>query len=67
MITAFFLVFFFDNSTIFVHTDQQIFKTMEDCELFAETEKQRNQDLAKEGINRPHKAIHVCYDWGQDV
>lgn len=67
MISAIFLIFFLDTGTIYVHSEQQIFKTMDECNQFAEAEKQRQQDLVATGQNAPHKAIHRCLDWGQDV
>lgn len=64
MITALFLIYFFDNNSYYIHADQRIFKTVEECNLFAEGEKERQQSLPDA---RPFSVIHVCYDWGQDA
>jgi hypothetical protein len=67
MISAVFLIFFLDTGVIYVHSEQTIFKTLDECNQFAEAEKQRQQDLVATGQNAPHKAIHRCIEWGQDV
>jgi hypothetical protein len=67
MISAVFLIFFIETGAIVFHTEQVVFKTMDECNQYAEAEKQRQQDLVATGQNVAHRAIHRCINWGQDV
>lgn len=67
MITAVFLVYFLESSTFQIIADQQIFKTMEECNQYAEQAKEIQQFKVVEGLSDPHKAIHQCINWGTDA
>jgi len=47
--------------------DPNFFKTMEECETYAENRIITEQDKVATGENVPHKAIYHCVDWGSDV
>jgi hypothetical protein len=67
MISAIFLIFFLETGTITFYADQTVFTSLEECNQYAEEQKAFNQAQVIAGINAPHRAIHRCVDWGQDV
>jgi hypothetical protein len=67
MISAVFLIFFLETNDSMYFADQRTFETMEECNLWAESEKERQQKLVQEGKNKPHRVIHTCINWGGDA
>lgn len=67
MITAVFLVYFLETGTFQILADQQVFKTIEECNLYAEQAKEIQQQKVLEGTSDPHTAIHKCINWGTDA
>lgn len=67
MISAVFLIFFLNSDKYIYFAAPNTFETMEECNLWAEAEKARNQEKVKTGKNNPHRAIHTCINWGGDA
>ena len=67
MISAVFLIFFLNTPDYMYYAAPYTFETMEECNLWAEAEKARNQEKVKSGKNSPHRAIHTCVNWGGDA
>lgn len=67
MITAIFLVFFLEQGTVQVIADQTIFSTVEECELYANEAKEKQQQMVLQGLSDPHTALHTCINWGTDA
>lgn len=67
MISAVFLIFFLENNEVMIYADQQIFETMEECNLWAEGKKEIELGRVETGENSPHRSIHTCINWGGDA
>ncbi len=67
MISAVFLIFFLNSNKYIYHAAPLTFETMEECNLWAEGEKLRQQERVKTGHNAPHRSIHTCINWGGDA
>jgi hypothetical protein len=67
MISAVFLVFFLNSTDSIYYAAPFTFETMEECNLWAEAEKLRQQELVETGQSNPHRAIHTCINWGGDA
>lgn len=67
MITVVYLVFFTLTQETQMIAGQEKFKTMEECNLFAEGQKVMQQQKVLEGVSMPHVARHICIYWGEDI
>ena len=47
--------------------DENFFKSMEECERYAENRIIEEAEQVESGENSPHKAIYRCVDWGTDA
>ena len=67
MISAVFLIFFLETGGLMVVSDGNFFKSMEECNRYAENRIIEESEQVATGENSPHKAIYRCIDWGSDV
>ena len=67
MITVVYLIFFTLTQETQMLAGQEKFKTIEECNLYAERQKLDQQQKVLEGISMPHTARHVCIVWGEDI
>lgn len=67
MISAIFLIFFFETGGLVVVSGEDFFKSAEECQKYAENKIIEEAEQVASGENAPHKAIYRCVDWGSDA
>ena len=67
MISVVFLIFSLDTGGLMVVPDENFFKSMEECQQYAENKIIEEAAQVATGENSPHKAIYKYIDWGTDA
>lgn len=66
MITAIFMVYFLNTSSVQFISDQTIFNTVEECQAYSKGIIEMQKGKMAAGESEPHTATYRCVDWANE-